>query len=434
VTGRVSVVGLGPGGPDLVTAGTLHEIERIPERFLRTIRHPSATAAAGASSFDEIYERADRIDDVYAAIVETLVAAATDHGEVLYAVPGSPRVAERTVELLVADGRADVVVHPALSFVDLAWVRLGVDPLTQGARIVDGHEFAVGAAGETGPMLVAQCDTREVLSTIKLAADDGPDVQVLHHLGLPDESVTTVAWNDLDRLVEPDHLTSLWVPPLTAPVASELTAFAELVRTLRERCPWDAEQTHRTLTRHLLEETYELLEAIEAMDEKTGAGYELVEEELGDVLFQVFFHATLASEAGAFTLADVARGVHDKLVHRHPHVFAGVEVAGPDEVVQNWEQLKKAEKGRSSVMDGIPGNLPALLYAHKVLRKASSAGVEIDPAKGVVDDEQLGALLLSIVDAARRAELDPEAALRAAAARVRDETMTRETAARESST
>jgi uncharacterized protein YabN with tetrapyrrole methylase and pyrophosphatase domain len=140
----------------------------------------------------------------------------------------------------------------------------------------------------------------------------------------------------------------------------------------------------------------------------------------------VFFHATLATEAGAFTLADVARGVHDKLVHRHPHVFAGLEVDGPDEVVQNWEQLKKAEKGRSSVMDGIPGNLPALLYAHKVLRKASSLGVEIDPAAGVTDDDALGALLLAIVDAARRAELDPEAALRAATARVRDETIARE--------
>jgi MazG family protein len=195
---------------------------------------------------------------------------------------------------------------------------------------------------------------------------------------------------------------------------------------LRAKCPWDAQQTHRTLTRHLLEETYELLEAIEALDEGSGAGYELVEEELGDVLFQVVFHATLAAEAGAFTIADVARNVHDKLVHRHPHVFDGLDVDGPDEVVRNWEQLKKLEKGRTSVMDGIPGNLPALLYAHKVLRKAASVGVEVEPATGVQDDEALGALLLAVVDAARRVELDPEAALRAAAARVRDETIGRE--------
>jgi uncharacterized protein YabN with tetrapyrrole methylase and pyrophosphatase domain len=124
----------------------------------------------------------------------------------------------------------------------------------------------------------------------------------------------------------------------------------------------------------------------------------------------------------------VARGIHDKLVHRHPHVFADVEVDGTDEVIRNWEQIKKAEKGRTSVMDGIPGNLPALLYAHKVLRKATSLGVDTVPAAGVTDDAALGDLLLSIVDAARRAELDPEAALRAAAARVRDEAVRREQA------
>ena len=426
MTPRVTVVGLGPAGPELVTAGTLAEIERIPVRFLRTSRHPAASVLAGAASFDGLYTDAERIEDVYPAIVAALVAAAEEHGEVLYAVPGSPRVAERSVELLGRDGRVEVDVHPALSFVDLAWVRLSIDPLAAGARIVDGHAFAIAAAGECGPMLVAQCDTRDVLSNVKLAVDDGPDVTVLHHLGLPDEQLKTVPWHDLDRSVQPDHLTSLWVPAMETPVAAELSAFVELVRTLRAKCPWDAQQTHRTLTRHLLEETYELLEAIEALDEDTGAGYELVEEELGDVLFQVVFHATLAAEAGAFTLADVARNVHDKLVHRHPHVFAGVDVDGPDEVVRNWEQLKKEEKGRSSVMEGIPGNLPALLYAHKVLRKASLVGVEVEPASGVGDDAALGALLLAVVDAARRVELDPEVALRAAAARVRDETIRRE--------
>jgi tetrapyrrole methylase family protein/MazG family protein len=277
-------------------------------------------------------------------------------------------------------------------------------------------------------LLVAQCDRRSVLSELKLAVDDGPVVTVLHHLGLPDERVFEVPWDELDRSFEPDHLTSLWVPELAAPIAGEVAAFAELVRTLRERCPWDAEQTHHTLTRHLLEETYEVLEAIEALDEATGKGYDHVEEELGDLLFQVVFHATIAAESGAFTLADVARGIHDKLVHRHPHVFADVDVDGTDEVIRNWEQIKKAEKGRTSVMEGIPGNLPALLYAHKVLRKASSLGVETSPASGVTDDRALGDLLLSIVDAARRAELDPEAALRAAAARVRDEAVRREQA------
>jgi tetrapyrrole methylase family protein/MazG family protein len=428
VTARVTVVGLGPGGPDLVTAGTLAELERVPVRFLRTTRHPAASVVADARSFDDVYEGAERIEDVYAAIVDALVAAAEEHGEVLYAVPGSPRVAERSVDLLAADGRVEVEVVPALSFLDLAWVRLGVDPLTAGARIVDGHDVTT-LAGERGPLLVAQCDRRSVLSDVKLAADDGPAVTVLHHLGLPDERVFEVAWADLDRTFEPDHLTSVWVPELGAPIAGEVAAFAEVVRTLRERCPWDAEQTHHTLTRHLLEETYEVLEAIEALDEETGDGYDHVEEELGDLLFQVVFHATIAAESGAFTLADVARGINEKLVYRHPHVFGDVSVDDADEVARNWEQLKKAEKGRSSVMEGIPGDLPALLYAHKVLRKASGLGVEVEPAPGITDGEALGDLLLAIVDAARRAELDPEAALRAAAARVRDLAVVRESQA-----
>ena len=358
MTVRVTVVGLGPGGPDLVTAGALAAIERIPLRFVRTTRHPAASLVGDATSFDALYESASRIDEVYAGIVEALVDAAERHGEVLYAVPGSPRVAERSVELLARDPRIEVDVLAALSFVDLAWVRLGVDPLLTGARIADAHDFVA----DRGPLLIAQCDSKAALSDVKLAVDEGPTVTVLHHLGLPDERVFDVEWAELDRSFEPDHLTSVWVPTLERP----LDAFVVLVQTLREQCPWDAEQTHHSLTRHLLEETYEVLEAIEALDESTGEGYEHVEEELGDLLFQVVFHATIAAERGAFTLDDVARGIHEKLVHRHPHVFAGVEVDGPDDVVRNWEQLKKVEKGRSSVMEGIPGDLPALLYAHKV--------------------------------------------------------------------
>ena len=133
-----------------------------------------------------------------------------------------------------------------------------------------------------------------MLSEIKLAVEDGPDVTVLQRLGLPDEAVTTVAWAELDRAVEPDHLTCLWIPTLAEPVAAELVRFAELVRTLRARCPWDRQQTHRSLTRHLLEETYEVLEAIDELDAGP-AGYDHLEEELGDLLFQVAFHATLAA-------------------------------------------------------------------------------------------------------------------------------------------
>ena len=425
------VAGLGPGGPHLFTAATLAAVERSPHRWLRTARHPAAQAIEDAATFDHLYESAPTLEAVYAGIVDALVEAASDHGEVVYLVPGSPLVAERSVEGLMADERVEVELVPALSFLDLAWARLGVDPLATGVRLVDGQRFAVEAAGERGPLLVAQCDSRAVLSDVKLARE-GPneepaEVVVLHHLGLPDEEVRSVAWDELDRVLDPDHLTSLWVPAMAAPVARELARFADLVRTLRERCPWDREQTHQSLTRHLLEETYEVLEAIEALGGQAGAGPNAdpsdlahLEEELGDLLFQVVFHATLAAEEGAFTLADVARTVHDKLVHRHPHVFGTLEADTAGAVMRNWEQIKKAEKGHVSLMDGISGDLPSLLYAHKVQRKAASVG--LDPQVGLEEavararaepgHESVGALLFAVVALARRAGIDPEAALR----------------------
>jgi tetrapyrrole methylase family protein/MazG family protein len=419
---RVTVVGLGPAGDDLLTMATRAAIGRVPHRFVRTRRHPSAGAVAGAESFDAVYESEATIEAVYEQIIERLVEAAQRHGEVLYAVPGSPVVAERTVELLRADPRVDVDVLPALSFVDLVWSRLGVDPVAAGVRLVDGHRFEVDAAGERGPLLVAQCDSRQVLSDVKLAVDDDTaphTAVVLQRLGLPDESVTTVDWPELDRAVDPDHLTSVWIPRLAAPIAGQVARFAALVRTLRARCPWDREQTHQTLTRHLLEETYETLEAIEALDEDGGEGYDHLEEELGDLLFQVVFHATLAAESGRFTLADVADGIHDKLVGRHPHVFGDTQAVTAAAVMRNWEQIKAVEKGHESVMDGVSGALPSLLYAHKVQRKAESLGVA--PAPPEPPPADIGEALFALVAAARSAGVDPESALRAAATRFRDE-------------
>lgn len=419
MTPRVIVVGLGPGGPDLVTAGALAAIAEVPDRFLRTTRHPAAVVVGDAESFDAVYEEADVLDDVYPTIVERLVDAAADQGEVLYAVPGSPLVAERTVELLRADPRVEVDIAPALSFVELAWARLGIDPVTAGVRLVDGQRFGVEAAGERGPLLVGQCDTLAVLSDIKLAVDEPPSepVTVLWHLGLDDEAVFEVPWVDLDRSFEPDHLTSLYVPVLAAPAAHELARFDELVHTLRARCPWDAEQTHRSLRPHLLEEAYEVLDALDGLDEEAGEGYEHLEEELGDLLFQVLFHSVLAAEAGQFTIADVARTVHDKLRDRHPHVFGDVVAGDSQQVLTNWEQIKRAEKGRESVMDGIPAALPALLYALKVQKKAASQGVDAVPPIGApLEEDGIGDALFALVDTARRLGVDPEMALRARAA------------------
>jgi XTP/dITP diphosphohydrolase len=172
---------------------------------------------------------------------------------------------------------------------------------------------------------------------------------------------------------------------------------------LRTDCPWDREQTHRSLARYLLEETYETLEAIDTGDETH------LREELGDLLLQVVFHARVASESSdaGFDIDDVAGGIVDKLVHRHPHVFAGLDVADRDEVEANWETLKAAEKGRVSVLEGIPAALPALALADKVLGRAAKVDVTAAP-----QEEALGGQLLALVVRAREAGLDPEQELR----------------------
>ena len=357
---RITVVGLGPAGPDLLTVGTVDAIAAQPHRYLRTSRHPAASAVAGAISFDDVYETAVSFDAVYTEIVERLVGAAHSFGHVLYAVPGSPAVAERTVEMLRADERIELSVVPAMSFVDLTWIRLGVDPLSVRPRIVDGHRFAVDVAGDCGPFLVTQCHSSEILSSIKLAFEVNapPTVTVLTRLGLSDESITEIAWHELDH-VAADHLTSLWIPRIAIPLASSMVALEEVMRSLRSECPWDREQTHLSLARYATEEAAELVEALHALsasghgelDDATERAIDHVADELGDLLFQVVFHSCLAAERGWFTLTDVTEGLSAKLVRRHPHVFPPVgadattwQATTAEDVRRNWLVIKADEK------------------------------------------------------------------------------------------
>ena len=444
--GTITVVGLGPADETLLTVQTRAAVETAPRRFLRTRRHPATRVMPDAVSFDDEYERGDTYEAVYESIVERLILEAAK-GDLLYAVPGSPLVLERTVELLrqaAAAGRVRVEILAAMSFLDLAWSRLGVDPVSVGARLIDGQDFASAAAGQTGPLLVAHCHGRGVLSEIKLSAEEGPDsVVVLQRLGLPDEAVYEVAWDELDRRVEADHLSSLWIPECDKPIAAEFLRFEELVRELRERCPWDRVQTHGSLRKHLLEETYEALEALDARasldDGEVDAELDAhLVEELGDLLYQIFFHARLGAERGSFTVADVARSVHEKLVARHPHVFgegAVDGVRGPedaDDMARRWEQIKRDEKGRASAMDGVPMTLPALMLAAKVQERSEGVGLVVDSAvetaiEGIRDAvsnaetnphaDGVGDLLFDAVALARGLDIDPETALRDASVR-----------------
>jgi tetrapyrrole methylase family protein/MazG family protein len=402
-------------------------------------------------TFDAAYESADDFDSLYPSIVSSLLAAADQHGEIVYAVPGNPGVAERTVPLLRAAAGAgvDVTVVPGLSFVDLVWTRVGRDPMA-GVHVLDAQDFVPSAAGRTGPMLIGHCINSIVLSDLKLVLLDAlpadTPIVVLQRLGLADELVTTVRLAELDREVDPDHLTSIFVDAGEHTVAGDVARLVALAQRLRGPggCPWDAEQSHHSLTRYLLEEAYETVEVLELLPDTAPAGevdfdaYARVEDELGDLLFQVVFHSILAAEAGAFDLGDVATAVHDKLVRRHPHVFGDVEAENADAVLANWEQIKKAERSSSSLVDGISPGLPSLLYAHKLYRKAASVGLDPEPdrdgfavmadalerlrtAAGAGESEvALGDLLAGAVVVARSQGVDAESSLRGWTARFRD--------------
>jgi tetrapyrrole methylase family protein/MazG family protein len=452
--GRIVVVGLGPAGADLLVPAARRALEHTPHRYVRTARHPAVDDLAEAGielrSFDHEYADAGDLDDVYERIAAALLNIAASAGEVVYAVPGNPAVAERSVELLRdASARGDVVLEvvPGLSFAELAWARLGIDPM-EGARVADARRLSAEDVVGSGPLLVAQCDAGLLLSDVKLVLlevlpADAP-ITVLHRLGLDDEEIRTVALADLDRAVEPDHLTALLVDSGVSAAAREFAGLVGLAERLRGPggCPWDADQTHHSLTRYLLEEAYEVVESVEALPPDAPAGnvpagaYCDLEDELGDLLYQVIFHAVLAEEAGAFDMADVARGIHDKLVRRHPHVFADTDAATTSDVMRNWEQIKKDEKGVSSIVTGITPGLPSLLYAHKLLRKAASVGLDPggrDEALARLDavlaelraggdrdlETQLGDLLAAAIVLARSGGVDAESALRGWAVRFR---------------
>ncbi len=449
MTARVVIVGLGPGPRNTITQATLEAIERIDVQFVRTKRHPTADLMPRATSFDSLYDTLPTFEDVYREITEAVVAAALQHGEVLYAVPGSPLILESSVAQLRADSRIEVHVLPALSFLDLAWEALGIDPVNAGVRLIDGHRFALEASGERGPLLVAQVHADWVLSDVKLShesANGNEPIVLLHHLGLPDQRVEHTTWQELDRVLPADHLTTLYIPQMAEPVAGELARLHQLARTLREQCPWDREQTHDSLIKHLIEETYEVVDAIEALDADDPATDEAFIEELGDLLYQVEFHATIAEQQGRFSMADVARSIHDKLVRRHPHVFGDVVANSANDVVQTWDEVKRAEKksvdgAASSTFTGVAKSGPSLQYATKIQKRAADVGFDWPNADGafekIIEESaeirqavalnsdpetvrmELGDLLFSVVNLSRHLGHDAEQALRGASDKFR---------------
>jgi tetrapyrrole methylase family protein / MazG family protein len=462
---EIVVVGLGPGDPGLLTREAERWLARGRTVYLRTRIHPTVAAlpeAATWPSFDRLYEDATDFDALYAAIVEELLAAATaGDGPIVYAVPGHPPNGETTVARQRAAARergVAVRIVPGVSFVDLAAAALDLDPLRDSLQLVDGLELAaIGDAEPFGggrlpisplrPALVGQVYNAAVASSVKLALmrlypDDHP-LTLLR--GQSDGALATRALplHELDHRadgVAPDHLTSLYVPALpperAVRVGQGLQAITARLRA-PDGCPWDREQTHRSIRSNFLEETYEALDALDAGD------MDAFKEELGDVLLQVYLQSQMAEEAGEFLLEDVYEAIASKLVRRHPHVFGDVVAGDAGTVLRNWEQIKAAEraaKGEAadappvSALAGVPRSLPALARAALTQERAArlvprdegdaDLVAALDAALGPLRadsapeaaGEALGAALFTLVALARAHGLDPEETLNEATA------------------
>ena len=468
--GSLVIVGLGPGPAGHLSLETM---ELLEERFviLRTEIHPTVAELKrrGISyiSCDTWYEKEATFEGVYDKISSFVIEQAKEK-DVVYAVPGSPLVAERTVVLLREKARQcniPLTVKPAMSFLDLAYVELGIDPI-DGLRIIDAQDYSALADAGQYPLMVTQVYNRMVASDMKLALmdilPDETEVYFIRNLGMADEECRKVSLFEIDRQPVIDHLTSVFIPRQPQevlqsvaggvqedgdadtedeagywqrfPLLQRKTAFdvrplADVMQVLREPggCPWDREQDFATIRANLIEECYEFLEAV---DDKDTHG---MAEELGDILMQVVFHSRMAEEKGLFTLQDVIDGVTEKLIERHPHVFGKVKVANSDEVLTNWEAIKLQEKPeRERVLDGIYKGLPSLLRAHKIQKRVAKVGFDWteteDVKKKVLEEwqefneaavlqnqdemeKELGDLYFSMVNFARHLGLESETAL-----------------------
>ncbi|MEM7118091.1 MAG: nucleoside triphosphate pyrophosphohydrolase [Chloroflexota bacterium] len=435
----ITVVGLGPGNGRLLTREAWEILSSARTVYLRTARHPTVAdlpEAVACQSFDHLYETAVAFDDVYQQIVAELLNLA-QAGDVVYAVPGHPFVAESTVTGLVsAAEEAGVAVRivDGLSFVEPTLTAVRVDGL-EGVQLYDAIAvtgFEYPPFNPDAPVLLGQVYSRMLASELKLVLtavypDEHP-VKLVHALGSEDELVERIPLYEIDRSPHINHLTSLFIPALLH--KSSLTSLAETVAVLRspEGCPWDQEQTPQSMRDDFLGEVAEVMEALDTGD------VENLAEELGDVLFHLVFQAQMAAEMEDFRLTDVVAGVEAKLRRRHPHVWGDWEADDARQVEANWEEIKKAEKGETavSILDNVPLSLPALAHAQKIQKRAAKVGFdwptiegvyaklaeEVEEIKTAVTPEEIqsevGDLLFSAVNLARWLEVNAEIALREA--------------------
>lgn len=415
----LTIVGLGTGAIDDLSLGAWRALANAPIVYLRTRHHPCVPHLPSGPhyhSFDSFYEAHDDFDAVYEAIVAELLTKAQQQA-VVYAVPGDPMVAETTVQRLLARASAigiSVRIIHGISFIEPILELVGHDA-NDGLQIIDALLVARSyhpPLNPDFPAVLAQIYNRQVASDVKLTLmnqypDDFP-VRLVHSAGTDAAYVESIPLYEIDHSPRIGMMTALYLPSLGNYASFE--AFQDIIAHLRapDGCPWDQKQTHESLRRYLLEETYEALEAIDNSDSATLC------QELGDLLLQIVLHAQIATDEGEFMMSDILRSISHKMIHRHPHVWGNVDVAGSAEkVVTNWEALKQAEriqKGeqpRESLLDGIPKEMPSLMVAHRYQAKAAKIGFDWPDIVGVQDKirEELEEIIAAPNDAERIQEI-----------------------------
>lgn len=442
---KITVIGLGPGDFGLLTMECWDIMQKAENLFFRTAIHPTVAEiqkrGVKFQSYDSYYEKALNFASLYDDIAHDLLSKAQQM-DLVYAVPGSPVVAEKTVVILrelvaeynvANDDKIKLDILPGMSFAEIMYTKLGLDPI-EGLTIIDAEDFDKLPIDNPTGLIITQVYSQAIASDLKLALMEAfPDdhrITYVHKLGCADERITEVPLYELDRQSDIDYLTSIYVPAMPRQPEFDVTPLADIIATLRSPggCPWDIAQTHKSIRQNLVEETYEVLEAIELENP------DLLCEELGDLLMQVVFHARMAEEAGMFSMQDVVDRTTDKLVRRHPHVFGDIQASDAGAALLSWEAVKQVEKKeRKSKLDGIPLGLPALMEAQKMQHKAAKVGFDWDDVAPVWEkvaeeigelkeaiaekdqahvEEELGDLVFAVVNLARFLKIDAETALR----------------------
>lgn len=440
---KIEILGLGAGDLEQLPYGVYQKLMKAEHLYLRTKEHPviSELEKNGLcySSFDLIYEKHPQFEDVYQEITSILLDKAKAE-EVFYAVPGHPLVAERTVQLLLEAGPKkgiEIVIGGGQSFVDALFQALKIDPI-EGFQMLDGTSLNSNEIQQSQHIFISQVYDQFVASEVKLTLmeryPDEYEVMIVTAAGSKDEKIVKVPLYELDRQVTLNNLTSVYIPPVNNEkiLLKNFSKLREIIAELRgpDGCPWDKEQTHESLKKYLIEESYEVIDAIDQGD------IDHLIEELGDVLLQVMLHAQIGQDEGYFTINDVIEGISAKMIRRHPHVFGEVKVSNSEEVIQNWQEIKKKEKGEkaASLLEDVSLSLPNLIRAYELQKKAAKVGFdwhEITPALDKVKEEfqefemelsgtkeqsilakkEFGDLLFAFVNVARFLDIHPEEAL-----------------------